>query len=427
MSPEHVNPPEHAVSSPEQSASPAQSILPEPGAPVVSRRARRLTTASGAVLATLVVVTGIATRETGNARLRDWTEDQAIPTVAVAQPSTEASMATLDLPGRLEAYSQAPLYARVSGYLKGWYADIGASVKAGDLLAEIEAPDLDQQLLQAQADLAGAQANVVLADALLKRRQTLVASNIVSHEEVDQRVADLATKQGTVKADQANVDRLQVLAGYKRIVAPFDGIVTARSTDVGALINAGGTAAAPLFVVSDVHKLRVYVNVPQNYVPQVKLGTKARMTVPEYPGRAFVATVEASAQAVDVASGTTRMQLAVDNAKGELMPGAFANVHLDLPGNGGSLQIPASALMFDQGGLRVATVGSGGRVELKTVTVGRDLGKMVEISAGLATGDRVIDSPPDGIAAGDQVRVAGDDVGLGRSTASAATRRQGRS
>jgi RND family efflux transporter MFP subunit len=406
--------------------SPEQTMLPEQGAPVVSRRARRVTGAAGALLATLVVVTGIATRETGNAKLREWTEDQAIPTVAVAQPDAEASTTTLELPGRLEAYARAPIYARVSGYLKSWHADIGTAVKAGQLLAEIEAPDLDQQLLQAQADLAGAQANVVLADATLKRRQTLVASNIVSHEEVDQRVADLATKQGTVKADQANVERLQVLTGYKRITAPFDGIVTARDTDLGALINAGNGGGLALFVVSDTHRLRVYVNVPQNYVPGVRLGTKARISVPEYPGRSFVATVEASAQSVDVASGTTRMQLAVDNANGELMPGAFANVHLDLSSDVAALHIPASALIFDQGGLRVATVGANGRVELKGVTIARDMGKVVAIATGLAPGDRVIDSPPDGIAAGDQVRVARDEEGMGRSTASAATRRQGR-
>jgi len=406
--------------------SPEQTMLPEQGAPVVSRRARRVTGAAGALLATLVVVTGIATRETGNAKLREWTEDQAIPTVAVAQPDAQASTTTLELPGRLEAYSRAPIYARVSGYLKSWHADIGTAVKAGQLLAEIEAPDLDQQLLQAQADLAGAQANVVLADATLKRRQTLVASNIVSHEEVDQRVADLATKQGTVKADQANVERLQVLTGYKRITAPFDGIVTARDTDLGALINAGNGGGLALFVVSDTHRLRVYVNVPQNYVPGVRLGTKARISVPEYPGRSFVATVEASAQSVDVASGTTRMQLAVDNANGELMPGAFANVHLDLSSDVAALHIPASALIFDQGGLRVATVGANGRVELKGVTIARDMGKVVAIATGLAPGDRVIDSPPDGIAAGDQVRVARDEEGMGRSTASAATRRQGR-
>jgi len=406
---------------------PEQTMLPEQGAPVVSRRARRLTSAAGALLATLVVVTGIATRETGNAKLREWTEDQAIPTVAVAQPNAEASTATLDLPGRLEAHSRAPIYARVSGYLKSWNADIGTAVKAGQLLAEIEAPDMDQQLLQAQADLASAQANVVLADAQLKRRQTLLASNTVSHEEVDQRIADLATKQGTVKADQANVDRLQVLTGYKRITAPFDGIVTARDTDLGALINAGNGGGPALFVVSDTHRLRVYLNVPQNYVPGVRLGTRARISVPEYPGRSFVATVEASAQSVDVASGTTRMQLAVDNANSELMPGAFANVHLDLSSDVAALQIPASALIFDQGGLRVATVGANGRVVLKGVTIARDMGKVVAIATGLAAGDRVIDSPPDGIAAGDQVRVAGDAMGVGGSTASAATRRQGRS
>jgi RND family efflux transporter MFP subunit len=418
--PEHLAPSEHLA--------PAEHVMPlHHGAPAVSRRARRLATVSGAALAAFVVATGIATRETGNAKLREWTEDQAVPTVAVAPPTAKTSVAMLDLPGRIEAYYRAPIYARVSGYIKGWYADIGTSVRAGELLAEIEAPDLDQQLLQAKADLAAAQANLVLADAQLKRRQTLVASNIVSHEEVDQRVADLATKQGTVKADQANVERLQVLAGYKRIVAPFDGIVTARDTDVGALINAGSGGGPALFVVSDTHKLRVYVNVPQNYVPQVQRGSQARITVPEYPGRSFVASVEASARAVDVASGTTRMQLAVDNSKGELMPGAFTNVHLELVSEVAALHIPASALIFDQSGLRVATVGADGRVLLKEVTIARDMGKVVEIASGLAADDRVIESPPDGIAGGDEVRIAGENAAAGGSTASAVTRRDGRS
>src|SRR5262249_49683227 len=199
--------------------------------------------------------------------------------------------------------------------------DIGAKVKAGQVIAESEAPDLDQQLLQARADLASQEASARLSEATLTRRKSLVASNFVSAQEIDERTADLSNKKAAVKAGQANVERLEALAGYKKITVPFDGIVTARDTDVGALINAGGGSGPAMFVISDVGKLRVYVNVPQSYVPAIKIGAKAIITVPEYPNRSFPATVEASSQAVDVSSGTTRMQLGLDNAGGELMPG----------------------------------------------------------------------------------------------------------
>jgi RND family efflux transporter MFP subunit len=373
-------------------------------APKVSRRALHAAALTFGVVVVLIVVTGITARQTSDAMLNAWTEKQAIPTVAAAQPDTQGKTATLDLPGRLEAYYQAQIYARSSGYLKDWKVDIGAHVASGQLLAEIEAPDLDQQYVQAQADLASAEANVKLSEATLKRGEALLHSSWVSQQDFDQRTADLGNKQGLVKAAQANVDRLQVLEQYKRIIAPFDGLVTARNTDIGALINAGAAAGPPLFVVSDIHRLRVYVNVPQNYVPNIKIGTKAQISVPEYPGRTFPAVVEASAQAVDIASGTTRMQLGVDNADSQLMPGAFATVRLDLPPTG-TLNIPASALIFDRGGLRVATVGVGDRVVLKDVTIGRDLGTAIEIASGLSPEDRVIENLPDGVAEGDQVRV----------------------
>jgi RND family efflux transporter MFP subunit len=381
--------------------------MPPDAAPVVSMRALRLAGAAAAALAGGIVIMGITTRQTADARLREWTEAQVAPVVALKTPDVRDRTRTLDLPGRLEAHSQAQLYARVSGYLKEWKADIGTPVKAGQLLAEIEAPDLDQQIMQADADLATANASAGLANLTLQRGQSLIRSGAVSTQDLDQRSADFATKQGMVKSAQANLERLRVLEKYKRIVAPFDGLVTARTTDIGALINAGGGSGPPLFVVSEISKLRVYVNVPQIYVPSIKIGTRAAISVPEYPGRTFPATVEASAQAVDVASGTTRMQLIVDNADGELMTGAFANVRLDLPQPRITLSVPASALIFDQSGLRVATVGSDARVVLKPVTIARDLGKEVDIASGLTAEDRVIESPPDGIASGDQVRIAG--------------------
>jgi membrane fusion protein, multidrug efflux system len=359
------------------------------------------------VVLIVVVVTGIRSREEASAKLREWTDDQAVPTVAVALPDAKAGSPTIDLPGRLEAYSRAPIFARVSGYLKSWSADIGARVKAGQVIAEIEAPDLDQQLLQARADLASQKASAKLSEATLNRRKTLIASNFVSMQEIDERTADLSNKEANVKAGQANVERLEALAGYKQISAPFDGVVTSRDTDVGALINAGGGSGPAMFTISDIGKLRVYVNVPQNYVPAVKIGAKAVIVVPEYPNRTFLATVEASAQAVDVSSGTTRMQLGLDNSKGELMPGGYASVKLSLQRDGTPLQIPSSALIFNQSGLRVATVGPDDKVSFKTVTISRDLGRTIELASGLAPEDRVITAPPDGIAEGDQVRVAG--------------------
>jgi RND family efflux transporter MFP subunit len=259
--------------------------------------------------------------------------------------------------------------------------------------------------LQARADLTNQQASAKLSEVTLARRRTLIASNFVSMQEIDERTADLSNKNAAVNASQANVERLEALAGYKKITVPFDGIVTTRNTDVGALINAGGGSGPPMFVISDIKKLRVYVNVPQNYVPSVKIGTKATIAVPEYPTRSFEAIVEASAQSVDVTSGTTQMQLGLDNTAGELMPGGFANVRLVLQRDGVPLHIPSSALVFDQKGLRVATVTADNRVLFKPVTIARDLGRDIELSGGVSQEDRIINAPPDGMVDGDQVRV----------------------
>jgi RND family efflux transporter MFP subunit len=383
-------------------------MSPDSAEPVLSRRGLRIAAFTAVALAVIIVGTGIMTRRMADARLSEWTEDQALPVVAVISPDTRGRGGSIDLPGRLEAYSQAQIFARVSGYIKEWKVDIGRAVKAGQLLAEIDAPDLDQQIMQAEAEVASAQANATLAKATLERGQTLIQSGAVSKQTLDQRAADSENRLGLLKSSQANLDRLRVLEKYKRITAPFDGLVTARATDVGALINAGSGGGAALFVISDIGKLRAYINVPQTYVPSIKIGTKAQISVPEYRGRKFSATVEASAQSVDVASGTTRMLLVVDNATGELMTGAYANVHLELPVPENAINVPASALMFDQSGLRVATIGDGDKVVLKTVTIARDLGRDVEIASGLSATDRIIASPPDGIASGDQVRIAGD-------------------
>jgi RND family efflux transporter MFP subunit len=375
--------------------------------PSVSPRKIRLYGAVAIGVLAAVVTTGIITRSNGDVKLREWTDAQAVPSVAVTLPGTKPLNATLDLPGRLEAYSRAPIFARVSGYLKTWNVDIGTPVKSGQTLAEIEAPDLDQQLLQARADLTNAQAAAKLSAATLARRKTLLASNFVSQQEIDERSADLASKEAQVNSMQANVQRLEALASYKTVTAPFDGVVTERNTDVGALINGGTGSGAAMFVVSDVKKLRLYVNVPQSYLPGIKIGAKAIVSVPEYAGRTFPATVEASAQSVDISSGTTRMQLAIENPNNELRPGAYANVKLALTRDVQPLSIPASALIFNNSGLRVATVSPGEKVLFKNVTIARDLGREIEIATGLAADDRIIVTPLDGIADGDAVRIAG--------------------
>jgi RND family efflux transporter MFP subunit len=383
--------------------------MPQPDRNASRPVPRRLTLVGGALalLAITVVAYGLGTRQAQNARLRDLTEAQAAPVVALVRPTDVKNNAALDLPGRLEAYIQAPIYARVPGYLKSWKHDIGASVKAGDLLAEIDTPDLDQQLMQARADLSVAQANAKLAQISAERWQSLAGTDAVAKQDVDQRTFTWNASVSQVKAAQANVDRLVAEESFKRLTAPFDGIVTARDTDIGALINVGAAGGAELFVVSETGKLRVYLNVPQSYVPSVPPGTKATINVPEHPGKTYGGTVEASSQAVNPNTGTTLMQLIVDNSAGEMMPGDYASIHLQIAAAAHVLSVPSSALIFDARGLSVATVEAGNRVRLKPVSIGRDLGAVVELTSGLAENDRVVENPPDGIGNGAEVRVAG--------------------
>jgi RND family efflux transporter MFP subunit len=369
---------------------------------------RRLTLIGSAfaLLAIAVVAYGLGTRQAQNARLHDVTEAQAVPVVALVTPASVSNNAALDLPGRLEAFIQAPIYARVPGYLKSWQHDIGAKVKAGDVLAEIATPDLDQQLMQARADLSVAQANAKLAQIGAERWQSLASTDAVAKQDVDQRTFTWNANIAQVKAAQANLDRLVAEEGFKRLVAPFDGIVTARATDIGALINVGAAGGAQLFVVSETGKLRVYVNVPQNYVPSVPPGTRATISVPERPGKTYSGTVEASSQAVNPSSGTTLMQLTVDNGAAEMMPGDYASIHLQMAAVAHVLSVPSSALIFDAKGLSVATVGADNRVLLKPVSIERDLGTIIELASGVLANDRVIEIPPDGIGNGALVRLA---------------------
>jgi RND family efflux transporter MFP subunit len=331
-------------------------------------------------------------------------------------PTQVANQQGLDLPGRLEAYIRAPIYARVPGYLKSWKYDIGAKVKAGDVLAEINTPDLDQQLMQARAGLRVAEANAKLAQITAERWQSLANTDAVAKQDVDTRTFTWNADMAQVKAAQANVDQLIAEEGFKRLIAPFDGIVTARETDIGALINVGASggginvgsgSGAELFVVSATKKLRVYVSVPQNYVPSVPPGTKATITVPEHPGKTYSGTVEASAQAVIPTTGTTLMELIVDNNAGEMMPGDYAGIHLEIAAAPNVLSVPSSAVIFDAKGLSVATVDLHGRVLIKPVSIERDLGSVIELASGLSPNDRVIQNPPDGVSNGDEVRLAG--------------------
>ena len=373
----------------------------------VPRRKLLVFGAIGILIALGIVAAGIVVRATDARSLRTWTNAQTVPTVNLVRPSVAAAGPTLDLPSHLEAYSRAPIFARASGYLKSWSVDIGGQVKAGELLAVIESPELDQQLLQARADLASAKANAELAGTTAKRWQALLGTDSVAQQDVDDRTSDYTAKKAIVVAAQANVDRLVATKGFDRIVAPFDGVVTSRDTDVGALINAGsGGVGQELFTVSDVKVLRVYVQVPQNYAPVVRAGTTASLTVPEYPGQKFTARVVATAGAVNTTSGTTLVQLLVDNSAGKLLPGGFASLQFKLPVQANAVRVPASALVFDARGLTVATVDADNHVVFKTVTINHDFGDSVEIGSGLSATDRVIDTPPDGLINGDSVHVA---------------------
>jgi RND family efflux transporter MFP subunit len=274
------------------------------------------------------------------------------------------------------------------------------------VLAVIETPDLDQQLVQAKADLASADANEALAATTARRWNELLEKDAVSQQDADDKNGDLAAKVAAVQAASANVERLQALEGFKQVLAPFDGVVTARNIDVGALVSVGSPSQAPLFMVDDVHRLRIYVEVPQVYSAEVKTGEAATFTVPEYPGQHFTAALASTAGAIDPVSGALLVQFQTDNSAGLLHPGDYAQVHIDLPVDTQAVTVPPSALVFRDAGMEVATLGPGNHVVLKQVEIGRDLGTVVEISSGLTHADKVIDNPPDSLQQGDLVRLA---------------------
>ena len=353
-----------------------------------------------------IVALGISSRVHAKQKLTSWTNEQAIPTVVTVSPKPIGSSQPLVLPGTLAAEVNAPIYARVPGYLHAWYADIGTHVKAGQLLGEIDTPDLDQQLQQARGDLQNSIANQKLAAVTAQRWTRMLGQGSVSQQDTDEKTSDLTAKQAIVDANQANVRRLEALESFKKLVAPFDGIVTARNTDVGQLINVGSGSNQALFTVSDAHKLRVYVSAPQVDAAAIQSGLAATITVPERPGMTFKAKMVDTSNAITPSSGTLLVQLTVDNSAGLLFPGEYTAVHLALPGDTNTVTIPASSLIFRQDGLQVAVVGKDDRAQLRSVTISTDLGSTVQISSGLRPDDKVINNPPDSLVQGDLVRLA---------------------
>jgi len=362
----------------------------------------------GGVAAVTIVGWGVFTRARAVSDMQTVSDLRSVPVVRTLTPSAAGAAEGLELPGQLQAYNEAAIYARVPGYLKSWSQDIGARVKAGQLLAVIDAPELDQQLAQAQAELATIQANLKLAQVTSQRFQDLVSDDAVSRQDADEKSGDLAAKMAGVKAAEANVQRLRALEAFKRITAPFDGVVTERNANIGALVNAGAgaTSASSLFKVADVHLLRVYVQLPQIYSAQVRPGMKASLALPQFPGRVFPAAVVSDAGQVSNDSGTLLVELEVRNDDGALKPGDFAQVRFAMPPAVGVIRVPSSALIFRSRGLEIATVTPDGRAHLHPATVARDLGAQVELSGGVGLRDQVIDTPPDSLEDGDLVRIA---------------------
>lgn len=372
------------------------------------RQSHRLRVVGGLVilLAGAVVAIGLHERADSKSALVQWTDQQAVETVMLAKIDTGAAVRPLSLPGAIQADNSAALYARVSGYLRSWSSDIGAHVAAGQVLATIDTPDLDQQLDQGKADLASAEAAEQLADLTAKRWQTLVASQSVAQQAVDEKIGDAVAKKAVAEAAQANVRRLEALASFKQIVAPFDGVITARKTDIGALVNAGsGGTTQQLFEIADLRKVRIYVQVPQALTADLRPGLKATFDLPQYPGQQFDATLVSTSHAVALNSRSMQVELQADNAAGKLSAGAYCNVHFQVPNDPSVLRLPATALVPNSQGVEVAVVGAGDKVVLTPVKLGRDFGENVEVASGLRATDRVIDSPSQTIRTGDPVRI----------------------
>lgn len=400
--------PQNEVQNPLQVEKPVsvheQKLASEPGKP-----ARRWWIAVLAfVIVAAVVISGILPRINARAALEKETAEMAIPTVSVVTPKRGAPTQEVVLPANVQAYIDSPIYARTNGYLKRWYTDIGARVKAGQLIAEIETPEVDQQLRQSKADLATAEANLNLSQITATRYEDLLKTDSVSKQDTDNAVGDLAAKQATVQSSQANVKRLEELQSFEKIYAPFDGVITARNTDIGALIDSGssGGTRTELFHIAQPDKLRVYVSVPQVYSQAMKPGLSADLVLSEFPGRVFPGTLVRTAQAIDQSTRTLLVEIRVNNPTGTLFSGAYAEVHLKLATATSAFILPVNTLLFRSEGLRVAAVTDGKHAELKPITLGHDFGSEVEVVAGLTGDESIIANPPDSLVSGEEVRIA---------------------
>jgi RND family efflux transporter MFP subunit len=370
-----------------------------------SRRSLLTAATAALLLAGAVVGYGFIERAQSKQEVVQWTNTQAIPTVALAQLIPGATHQTLTLPGNIQPFNKAALFARVNGYVKSWDHDIGSPVKAGQVLATIDAPDLDQQLGQAKATLASVKANHQIASLTASRNNILLQKQIVAQQLADQTDADAKAKEAVVDANEANVRQLEAMQSFKTLSAPFDGVVTARNVELGMLINSGGSGQ-PLFEVSDLHRVRIYVQVPQSFSAGLVPGMKATFEMPQYPGVQFDATLSHVSKSINASSHSMQVELQADNAAGKFFGGSYCNVHFELPSDPNLVKIPSTALVTGNQSTQVAVLDGNNKVVLKNVQLGRDLGDSVEITAGLSPSDRVINSPPETLAAGDTVRVA---------------------
>jgi membrane fusion protein, multidrug efflux system len=364
---------------------------------------------------------GINARHNDEAKLTQWTLDRAIPTVAVVSPQGGGGTRELILPGDVDAYYNAVVHSQVSGYVRQWYKDIGAQVKTGDVLATIDTPELDERLAQAREQLTKAKANQAFAAVSAARWKSLRQSGAVSQQAADEKGADEQAQEAEVAAASANVDRLKALKAFANIVAPFDGVVTQRNVDIGALVSDSANAGSGLFTVADTHEMRVYVKVPQSFSADLQPGMRAELSLPQYPGRKFEATLTTTAHGIDPRSRTLLVELAAKNEDGALSPGSFAEVHFEVPTPADALEVPASAMIFRDRSVEVATVGPNDRIVMKKVEIARDLGDKVAIASGLSAGDRVVASPLDSLENGDEVRIlaqggTGGEIGKAGTT-----------
>lgn len=357
------------------------------------------------IVAAATAAWGIASRVRAEAALNTQAQAQTELPVNVTHPIVNGKAEDLTLPGDVQAWSSAPIYARTSGYLKRWTVDLGTHVKAGQVLAEIDTPEVDQQYAQARAELASAEANNQLAQSTAARWKDLLATESVSRQEADEKAGDAATKAALLASAQANLARLRQLQGFKNIVAPFDGVITARNVDVGDLINPGASSQRELFHIVDMHQLRIYVQLPQAYADSIAPEMNATLHFAEHPDANFAAKVSRTAGAIDPSTRTMLVQLQADNPKNQLMPGSYTEVHFQLPANAGVLRVPANTLLFRGSSIQTASVGADNHVLLKNIKLGRDFGKEVEVLTGLDAKDTLIVNPPDSIANGDTVKI----------------------